>query len=220
MNLEYVPLLSRSSNGGNGSGSSSFISYLQEQTGPGWIPVADPQTWVANQPKSRQVIDTMISSCCNAMDGDQSHLSQEALLQPVRDMGHSEILRGHFRGTQSFEKGLGFPHRAPELRAWDDVRFKGQGDEMEDLPGEQVSEEQFMDEHGNMITKKIVRKVVRRGKGEDAVQDVSVDGSLQDANELEVDAEQFMSYAILGRESSKSSLQELSPSPKTSYMDT
>lgn len=126
MNLEYVLFLSRSSNGGNGSGSSSFISYLQEQTGPGWIPVTDPQTWVANQPKSRQVIDTMISSCCNAMDGDQSHLSQEALLQPVRDMGHSEILRGHFRGTQPFEKGLGFPHRAPELRAWDDVRFKGQ----------------------------------------------------------------------------------------------
>lgn len=51
--------------------------------------------------------------------------------------------------------------------------------------------------------RQIVRKVVRRGKGEDGVQDVSVDGSLQDANELEVDAEQFMSYAILGRESSK-----------------
>ncbi|XP_054629267.1 ankyrin-1a isoform X7 [Dunckerocampus dactyliophorus] len=191
----------RSANGGSGSG--SFISYLQEQTGPGWIPVTDPQAWVGNPPKTRQVIDTMISSCCNSVDGDQSHISQEALLQPVRDMGHSEILRGHFRGTQPFEKGLGFPHRTPEMRAWDDVRFKGQGDEAEDLPGEQVSEEQFTDEHGNIVTKKIVRKVVRRGKGEDAVQDVSKEGSLQDANELEVDAEQFMSYAILGRESSK-----------------
>ncbi|XP_061842296.1 ankyrin-1a isoform X3 [Nerophis lumbriciformis] len=195
----------RSANGGsgNGSGSGSFISYLQEQTGPGWSPVTDPQAWVGNPPKTRQVIDTMISSCCNSVDGDQSHVSQEALLQPVRDMGHSEILRGHFRGTQPFEKGLGFPHRTPELRAWDDTRFKGQGDEAEDLHGEQVSEEQFTDEHGNIITKKIVRKVVRRGKGEDGVQDVSVEGSLQDANELEVDAEQFMSYAILGRESSK-----------------
>ncbi|XP_061762605.1 ankyrin-1a isoform X8 [Nerophis ophidion] len=77
------------------------------------------------------------------------------------------------------------------------------GDEAEDLHGEQVSEEQFTDEHGNIITKKIVRKVVRRGKGEEGVQDVSVGGSLQDANELEVDADQFMSYAILGRESSK-----------------
>ncbi|XP_061673058.1 ankyrin-1a isoform X6 [Syngnathoides biaculeatus] len=77
------------------------------------------------------------------------------------------------------------------------------GDEADDLPGEQISEEQFSDEHGNIITKKIVRKVVRRGKGEDGVQDVSADGSLQDANELEADAEQFMSYAVLGRESSK-----------------
>uniref|UniRef100_A0A7N6A039 Ankyrin 1, erythrocytic a n=1 Tax=Anabas testudineus TaxID=64144 RepID=A0A7N6A039_ANATE len=79
------------------------------------------------------------------------------------------------------------------------------GDEVEDLPGEHVSEEQFTDEHGNIVTKKIVRKIVRRGKGsgEEGVQEVSVEGSLQDANELEVDAEQFMSYAILGRDSSK-----------------
>ncbi|XP_041644176.1 ankyrin-1a [Cheilinus undulatus] len=196
----------RSGNGGNGGGGGSFLSYLQEQTGPGWIPVTDPtQTWVGNQPKTRQAMDTMMSSVCNAVDGDQSHMSQEALLQPVRDMGHSEILRGHFRGTQPFEKGLGFPHRVPELRGWDDMRLKGQGDEVEDLPGEQVSEEQFTDEHGNIITKKIVRKVVRRGKGsgEEGVQEMSVEGSLQDANELEVDAEQFINYAILGRDSSK-----------------
>lgn len=119
---------SRSGNGGNGGGGGgSFLSYLQEQTGPGWIPVTDPtQAWVGSQPKPRQAIDTMMSSVRNAMDGDQSRVSQEALLQPVRDMGHSEILRGHFRGTQPFEKGLGFPHRVPELRAWDDVRLKGQ----------------------------------------------------------------------------------------------
>ncbi|XP_044053034.1 ankyrin-1a isoform X3 [Siniperca chuatsi] len=213
----------RSGNGGNGGGGGSFLSYLQEQTGPGWIPVTDPtQAWVGSQPKPKQAMDTMISSVCNAVDGDQSHVSQEALLQPVRDMGHSEILRGHFRGTQPFEKGLGFPHRVPDLRAWDDMRLKGQGDEVEDLPGEQVSEEQFTDEHGNIVTKKIVRKVVRRGKGsgEEGVQEVSMEGSLQDANELEVDAEQFMSYAILGQDSSKSSPQDSTPSPKPSYMDT
>ncbi|KAM7416730.1 hypothetical protein PAMA_018674 [Pampus argenteus] len=92
------------------------------------------------------------------------------------------------------------------------------GDEIEDLPGEQVSEEQFTDEHGNIVTKKIVRKVVRRGKGsgEEGVQEVS----MEDANELEMDAEQFMSYAILGRDSSKSSPQDSTPSPKPSYMDT
>lgn len=50
-----------------------------------------------------------------------------------------------------------------------------------------------------------MRKVVRRGKGsgDEGVQEMSVEGSLQDANELEVDAEQFINYAILGRDSSK-----------------
>lgn len=71
-------------------------------------------------------MDAMMSSVCNAIDGEQIHISQEALIQPVRDMGHSESLRGHFRGTQPFEKGLGFPHRVPELRGWDDMRLKGQ----------------------------------------------------------------------------------------------
>lgn len=71
-------------------------------------------------------MDTMMSSVCNAIDGEQIHISQEALIQPVRDMGHSESLRGHFRGTQPFEKGLGFPHRVPELRGWDDMRLTGQ----------------------------------------------------------------------------------------------
>lgn len=33
--------------------------------------------------------------------------------------------------------------------------FCSQGDEVEDVPGEQVSEEQFTDEHGNIVTKKV-----------------------------------------------------------------
>ncbi|KAM6431765.1 ankyrin-1 isoform 10-T13 [Liasis olivaceus] len=37
-----------------------------------------------------------------------------------------------------------------------------QGNEILDIPGEQVTEEQFTDEQGNIITKKIIRKVVRR----------------------------------------------------------
>lgn len=50
-----------------------------------------------------------------------------------------------------------------------------------------------------------MRKVVRRGKGsgEEGVQEVCMESSQQDGNELEVDAEQFMNYAILGRDSSK-----------------
>lgn len=47
-----------------------------------------------------------------------------------------------------------------------------------------------------------MRKVVRRGKGsgEEGVHEVSAEDA---SNDLEVDAEQFMSYAILGRDSTK-----------------
>uniref|UniRef100_A0A672PPP7 Ankyrin-1-like n=1 Tax=Sinocyclocheilus grahami TaxID=75366 RepID=A0A672PPP7_SINGR len=71
----------------------------------------------------------------------------------------------------------------------------------EDLPGEQVSEEQFTDEHGNIVTKKIVRKVVRRGKGEEGGQELIIEGLPKDINEADADGEQFMSYAVLGRDS-------------------
>ncbi|KAM4836837.1 ankyrin-1 isoform 12-T13 [Thomomys bottae] len=36
------------------------------------------------------------------------------------------------------------------------------GHELQNIPGEQVTEEQFTDEQGNIVTKKIVRKVVRQ----------------------------------------------------------
>ncbi|MBN3296933.1 ANK1 protein, partial [Amia calva] len=276
--LSDSPGLSRvAERNGDRSGGGSFLSYLQEQPLPTWQ--AAPEA---------------------------------ASSWPVRDTGHSEILRGHFLGTQPFERGLGFQQKSQDLHAWAEGRMRGtgqvstrgssvwvgggvamrgqgqvdmhgaaqvrrarglsvtahstaggklptighsgsfreevtlvslwshveinqlisycfvgvcvfvcvcvskcvfvhsgegvrvlQGDEVEDIPGEQVSEEQFTDEHGNIVTKKIVRKVVRRvrevGEGE---QEVSVEGALQEPEELEAEAEQFMNYAILGRDSS------------------
>ncbi|MBN3272433.1 ANK1 protein, partial [Polyodon spathula] len=77
------------------------------------------------------------------------------------------------------------------------------GDEVEDIPGGQFSEEQFTDEHGNIVTKKTVRKVVCRMQGEGPGEhEVSVERSLQEPAELETEAEQFMNYAILRRDSS------------------
>lgn len=45
-----------------------------------------------------------------------------------------------------------------------------------------------------------MRKVVRRGKGEGEGQEFIIDGQ-QEADELDADAEQFMGYAVLARES-------------------
>ncbi|XP_053334154.1 ankyrin-1 [Clarias gariepinus] len=75
---------------------------------------------------------------------NQARVAQEALLTPVRDTGQSEVLRGRFMGTQPFEKGLGFPHQGAN---------KPQRDEPVDFTSERASEEQFTDEHGNVVSK-------------------------------------------------------------------
>nr|XP_014348106.1 PREDICTED: ankyrin-1 [Latimeria chalumnae] len=82
------------------------------------------------------------------------------------------------------------------------------GDEVEDIPGEQVTEEQFTDEQGNIVTKKIIRKVVRRisshedqGSGEQ--EEVTLDSSLQEPTEIEVDTEGFLKYASLHLDGTK-----------------
>ncbi|XP_058864393.1 ankyrin-1-like isoform X3 [Acipenser ruthenus] len=174
----------------------SFLSYLQEQPLSSWQPPPEfSQSWVQQQ--QQRVADSMMSPV-RAVDPSQSRVSQESLLQPVRDMGHSEILRGHFLSAQPLDKGLGI-----QQRSWVGA---GQGDEVEDIPGGQFSEEQFTDEHGNIITKKTVRKVVRRMQGEEPGEhEVSVERSLQEPAELETEAEQFMNYAILRRDSSNKS---------------
>ncbi|XP_005563247.2 ankyrin-1 isoform X25 [Macaca fascicularis] len=75
-----------------------------------------------------------------------------------------------------------------------------QGNEFQNIPGEQVTEEQFTDEQGNIVTKKIIRKVVRQIdlSSADAAQEheeVTVTGPLEDPSELEVDIDSFMKHA-------------------------
>ncbi|XP_027621271.1 ankyrin-1 isoform X3 [Tupaia chinensis] len=75
-----------------------------------------------------------------------------------------------------------------------------QGDELQNIPGEQVTEEQFTDEQGNIVTKKIIRKVVRQidssGAGDTQEhEEVIVQGPLEESSELEVDIDHFMRHA-------------------------
>ncbi|XP_010615430.1 ankyrin-1 isoform X8 [Fukomys damarensis] len=66
------------------------------------------------------------------------------------------------------------------------------GNELQNIPGEQVTEEQFTDEQGNFVTKKIIRKVVRQidSSGADDTQEheeVIVGSPLEDTSVLETD---------------------------------
>ncbi|XP_053434478.1 ankyrin-1 isoform X9 [Nycticebus coucang] len=71
--------------------------------------------------------------------------------------------------------------------------------ELQNIPGEQVTEEQFTDEQGNIITKKIIRKVVRQieppGAGDGLEHEVViVQGPPENPRELEADVDYFMKH--------------------------
>ncbi|XP_053319005.1 ankyrin-1 isoform X3 [Spea bombifrons] len=85
------------------------------------------------------------------------------------------------------------------------TRGQQEGNEVPDIPGEQVTEEEFTDEQGNIVTKKTVRKVLRRvgppgstdlGDNEDLL----IEGTLQEAEELESETPNYLKYAVLHRE--------------------
>uniref|UniRef100_A0A663MMH8 Ankyrin-1 n=1 Tax=Athene cunicularia TaxID=194338 RepID=A0A663MMH8_ATHCN len=73
------------------------------------------------------------------------------------------------------------------------------------LPGEQVTEEQFTDDQGNIITKKVIRKVVHQlGPGDrddrQEQEELILEGSLQEPQDLEAEDDHFMKYSILHRD--------------------
>uniref|UniRef100_UPI00398F33B5 ankyrin-1-like isoform X3 n=1 Tax=Pristiophorus japonicus TaxID=55135 RepID=UPI00398F33B5 len=73
------------------------------------------------------------------------------------------------------------------------------GEEAKNIPGESVTEEQFTDEDGNIVTKKIVRKVVRRmTPGEGNAETVEV--LHQEPAGLENQADDVTKYSILTRD--------------------
>uniref|UniRef100_A0A8C4UTB1 Ankyrin-1 n=1 Tax=Falco tinnunculus TaxID=100819 RepID=A0A8C4UTB1_FALTI len=87
-----------------------------------------------------------------------------------------------------------------------DSHFFGQGNEVLHLPGEQVTEEQFTDDQGNIITKKVIRKVVRQlGPGDtddrQEQEELILEGSLQEPQDLEAEDDHFMKYSVLHRDS-------------------
>ncbi|XP_064353830.1 ankyrin-1 isoform X2 [Dromaius novaehollandiae] len=79
------------------------------------------------------------------------------------------------------------------------------GNEVLTLPGEQVTEEQFTDDQGNIVTKKVIRKVVRQlGPGDAGSrrehEELLLEGLLQQPRELEAEADHFMDYTSLHRD--------------------
>ncbi|XP_035482185.2 ankyrin-2b isoform X30 [Scophthalmus maximus] len=62
-----------------------------------------------------------------------------------------------------------------------------QADNLPDIPSQTVTEEKYMDEHGNMVVKKITRKVIHKYVSADGMesQEVSIEGSHQETVHIE-----------------------------------
>ncbi|XP_053856794.1 ankyrin-1 isoform X1 [Vidua macroura] len=157
----------------------SFISCLQDLTAGSW-----------QEGVTRRLLPTHTTA-----SGAQGQ-EQEQVLVPATEL--MRISSAEDSDWQPQHPTGGWQEEA-------DSRFFGQGNEALHLPGEQVTEEQFTDDQGNIITKKIIRKVVRQlGPGDmgdrQEQEELILEGSLQEPQDLEAEDDHFMKYSILHRD--------------------
>ncbi|NXU19042.1 ANK1 protein, partial [Pardalotus punctatus] len=159
----------------------SFISCLQDLTAGSW-----------QEGVTRRLLPTHTSA-----SGAQGQEQEQVLVPAVELM---RISSAEDSDWQPQHPTSGWQEEA-------DSRFFGQvkGNEALHLPGEQVTEEQFTDDQGNIITKKIIRKVVRQlGPGDmgdrQEQEELILEGSLQEPQDLEAEDDHFMKYSILHRD--------------------
>ncbi|XP_057240468.1 ankyrin-1 isoform X6 [Malurus melanocephalus] len=175
----------------------SFISCLQDLTAGSW-----------QEGVTRRLLPTHTSA-----SGAQGQEQEQVLVPAV------ELMR-----ISSAEDSTWQPqHPTGGWQEEADSRFFGQGNEALHLPGEQVTEEHFTDDQGNIITKKIIRKVVRQlgpgdvGDGQER-EELILEGSLQEPQDLEAEDDHFMKYSSLHRDGlgGKEELRVRVPKPEVS----
>ncbi|XP_023796564.1 ankyrin-1 isoform X4 [Cyanistes caeruleus] len=154
----------------------SFISCLQDLTAGSW-----------QEGVTQKLLPTHTTA-----SGAQGQ-EQEQVLMPAMELMRISSTEDSDRQPQ---------HPTGGWQESSDSRFFGQGNEALHLPGEQVTEEQFTDDQGNIITKKIIRKVVRHlGPGvmddRQEQEELILEGSLQEPQDLEAEDDHFMKYSIL-----------------------
>ncbi|NWV78993.1 ANK1 protein, partial [Dasyornis broadbenti] len=169
----------------------SFISCLQDLTAGSW-----------QEGVTRRLLPTH-TSASGARGQEQEQVLVPAVeLMRISSAEDSNWQPQHPTGTRSVV--LPAKQLPPPSNAVISLLFL-QGNEALHLPGEQVTEEQFTDDQGNIITKKIIRKVVRQlGPGDmgdrQEQEELILEGSLQEPQDLEAEDDHFMKYSILHRD--------------------
>ncbi|XP_011937426.1 PREDICTED: ankyrin-1 isoform X13 [Cercocebus atys] len=165
----------------------SIVSYLQDAAQGSW------REEVTQDPHLFQRTSTMTEEL--EPSGSQE---SESVLVSVSEHTRTEQPEAESSQADRDQRQQGQGEQVQEAR--NTFTQVVQGNEFQNIPGEQVTEEQFTDEQGNIVTKKIIRKVVRQidSSSADAAQEheeVTVTGPLEDPSELEVDIDSFMKHA-------------------------
>ncbi|XP_047573138.1 ankyrin-1 isoform X3 [Lutra lutra] len=123
----------------------SIVSYLQDTARSSW-----PEE-VTQGPHSFQSTVTTIQE----LEPSGSHKHEKVLVSAAEHVweGQPEA-ESRARRRQSHQEWV--------QEAQSTFSLMAEGSEFQNIPGEQVTEEQFTDEQGNIVTKKIIRKVVRQ----------------------------------------------------------
>ncbi|XP_015420681.1 PREDICTED: ankyrin-1 isoform X5 [Myotis davidii] len=172
-------------------GEGSIVSYLQDAAQGSW------QEEVTRGPHSFQRTVTTIKGLepSGSREYEKVLVSATEHLQP--EQPEAESLQADWERRRQ-------GHRERVQEAESTFSQLVEGSELQNIPGEQVTEEQFTDEQGNIVTKKIIRKVVRQieSSGGDDTQEheeVIVEGPPEDPGEMEVDIDNFMRHIKVER---------------------
>ncbi|NXL32664.1 ANK1 protein, partial [Glaucidium brasilianum] len=177
----------------------SFISCLQDLTAGSW-----------QEGVTRRLLPTHTTA-----SGAQGQEQEQVLVPAV------ELMR--VSSTEDSDWQPQHPMGSWQEEADSDFFGQVRGNKVLHLPGEQVTEEQFTDDQGNIITKKVIRKVVHQlGPGDrddrQEQEELILEGSLQEPQDLEAEDDHFMKYAILQRDGlgAKEEVRARVPKPEVS----
>ncbi|XP_053757020.1 ankyrin-1 isoform X22 [Panthera pardus] len=127
----------------------SIVSYLQDAAQSSW------QEEVVRGPHSFQSTVTTIKELEPSGSQEYEKVLMSATEHIWEEQPEAESLQAdRERRRQSHQEWV------QEARST--FSQMAEGNEFQSIPGEQVTEEQFTDEQGNIVTKKIIRKVVRQ----------------------------------------------------------
>uniref|UniRef100_A0A2K5MAJ4 Ankyrin-1 n=1 Tax=Cercocebus atys TaxID=9531 RepID=A0A2K5MAJ4_CERAT len=127
----------------------SIVSYLQDAAQGSW------REEVTQDPHLFQRTSTMTEEL--EPSGSQE---SESVLVSVSEHTRTEQPEAESSQADRDQRQQGQGEQVQEAR--NTFTQVVQGNEFQNIPGEQVTEEQFTDEQGNIVTKKIIRKVVRQ----------------------------------------------------------